>query len=69
MAGINAFLILPVATLHLAMIAGRIGMEAFMPDTQLKQGGQSLSAAGEAISKIKAIVCLHASHPNAFTST
>ena len=68
-AGIKSFLVFPVAAFHLAVVAGRIGTNQLVPDTQLhgcgfKQGGQVSYAVGEAIGKLKAVVCLDARHPN-----
>ena len=66
---IETLLILPVATLHLAVVSWRVGTDEFMPDAQLgsgdlKQGGQIPSAVGETIGKLKAIVRLHALYPD-----
>ena len=38
-AGIKAFLILPVATLHLSVMAGRVGAYQFMLNTQADSSG------------------------------
>ena len=72
MAGVKAFLILPVAALHLAVMAWGVGADELMPDTKfggsdLKQGGQIPFAVGEAVSKFKTIVCLDTLDPDAPT--
>ena len=41
-AGIEAFLVLPVAALHLAVVAGRVGADALVPDPQF--GGSGFKA-------------------------
>ena len=68
-AGVKTFLVLSVATLHLTVVSWRLGRDEFMPDAQLgsgnlKQGGEIPSAVGETIGKLKAIVRLHALHPD-----
>ena len=64
---IETLLILPVATLHLAVVSWRVGTDEFMPDAQLgsgdlKQGGQIAPAVGETIGKFKAVIRLDAFH-------
>ena len=72
MAGIEAFLVLPVATFHLAVVTWGVGTDEFMTDTQtgsssLKEGGQIPLAVGKTVGELKAIVGLDAFHPNAPT--
>ena len=69
-AGVKAFLVLPVAALHLAVVARCIGADELVADTQLgsggfKQSGQIPLAVGKTIGKLKAIVSLDAFHPDA----
>ena len=66
-AGIEAFLILTVATLHFTVVARRIGTDKLVADTQLgggglKQGGEIPLAVGETIGKLKAVIRLDAFH-------
>ena len=68
--GIEAFLVLPVATLHLAVVAGSVGADELMSDAQrgsggLKEGRQIPLAVGKAVGKLKAIVGLDALHSDA----
>ena len=68
--GIEALLILPVAALHLAVVAGRIGANELVADTQLsgsglKEGGQIPPAVGETVGEFQAVVGLDALHPDA----
>ena len=65
---IETLLMLPVETLHLAVVSWRVGTDEFMPDAQLssgdlKQGGQIPSAVGKTICEFKVIVCVDAFHP------
>ena len=67
--GIKAFLILPVTAFHLAVVAGRVGTDQLVPDTELggsglKQGRDLPVAARETVGKFKAIVCLDPLHLN-----
>ena len=69
-AGVKAFLVLPVAALYLAVVARRIGADELVADTQLgsgglKQGGQIPLAVGKTVGELKAIVCLDTFHPDA----
>lgn len=69
-AGIKAFLVLPVAALYFAVVSGRIGADELMPDTQLggsgfKQSGDVPVAVRKSVSKLKAIICLDTFHPDA----
>ena len=66
-ARVKAFLVFPVAALHLAVMAGRVGTDELEPDAQrggssLKQGGQIPPAVGKAIGELGAIVSLDAFH-------
>ena len=66
-AGIEAFLVLTVAALHLAVVARRIRPDELVADTQvggggLKQSGEIPLAVGETIGKFKAIIRLDAFH-------
>ena len=47
-AGVKAFLVLPVAALHLAVVARRIGTDELVADTQLGGGGLKQSRADPA---------------------
>ena len=67
---IETLLILPVATLHLAVMSWHVGTNELMPDAQLgsgdlKQGGQIPPAVGKAVSELKTVVRLDAFHSNA----
>ena len=67
MAGIEAFLILAVAALHLAVVARRVGPDQLVPDAQLggsflEQCGQIALAVGEAVGKLETVVRLDALH-------
>ena len=69
-AGIEAFLILPMVALDLSIMTGGIGADELVSDTQrgnggLKQSGQIPSAVGKLVSELKAIVGLDALHPDA----
>lgn len=69
-AGIESLLVLPVAALHLAVVAGCVGADEFVADAQLssgslKQSGQIPLAVGKPVGKLKAIVGLDAFHPDA----
>ena len=62
-AGIEAFLVLAMAALDLAVMARGIRTNELVPNAQfsssfLKQGWQIAFAAGEAIGKLGAVVCL-----------
>ena len=65
MAGIKAFLILAMAALDFVVMARGIRMNELVPNAQLgsslfKQCWQITFAAGEAIGKLGAVVCLNA---------
>ena len=67
MTGVKAFLVLPVAALHLAVVAGRVGTDELVVYTELcsgslKQGGQVMFAVGETIGELKSIVSLDTFH-------
>lgn len=66
-ARVEPFLILAVAALNLAVVARRVRTDQLMPDIQLggrllKQRRQVTLTIGEAIGKLKAVVCLDAFH-------
>ena len=66
-AGIEALLILAVTTLHFTVVAGRVGADKLVADTQvgggsLKQSREIPLAAGETIGKFKAIIRLDTFH-------
>ncbi len=70
MAGVEAFLVFPMAALHFSVVAGRIGTDQLMADTEagggaLKKRGQVLPAVGEAVGELKTVVRLDAFHSNA----
>ena len=65
--GVKALLVLPVATLHLAVVARRVGTDELVADPQLggcglKQGRQIPLAVGEAVGELKSIVSLDTFH-------
>ena len=67
MAGIEAFLILAVAALHLAVVARRVGPDQLVTDAQLggsflEQCGQIALAVGEAVGKLETVVRLDTLH-------
>ena len=67
MAGIEAFLILAVAALHLAVVARRVGPDQLVTDAQLgggflKQRGQIALTVGEAVGKLETVVRLDTLH-------
>ena len=67
MAGIEAFLILAVAALHLAVVARRVGPDQFVTDAQLggsflEQCGQIALAVGEAVGELEAVFRLDTLH-------
>lgn len=66
---IEAFLVFPVAALHLAIMSGCVGADQFMLDAQLSSGflkkGRDIPfAVREAVSKFKAVVRLDTFHPD-----
>ena len=66
-AGIEVFLVLPVAALYLAVVAGRVGTDELVVYTELcsgslKQGGQVSLAAGKMVGELKPVVRLDALH-------
>ena len=68
--GIKALLVLPVAAFRLAIVAGCVGTDELVADTQLsgsgfKEGGQITSAVGKTVGEFKAVVGLDALHPDA----
>ena len=67
MAGIEAFLILAVAALHLAVVARRVGPDQLVTDAQLggsflEQCGQIALAVGETVGELEAVVRLDTLH-------
>ena len=68
--GVKAFMVLPVAALHFAVVAWCVGTDELVADTQLSSGGfkesrQVSAAVGKTIGKFKAIVSLDALHTDA----
>ena len=68
-AGIEAFLVLPVAALHFSVVPWCVGTDELVVYTELcsgslKQGGQVTFAVGETISELKSVVRLDALHPD-----
>ena len=69
-AGVKALLVLPVAALHLAIVAGCVGTNKLMTNIQLggsqfKQSWKIPLAVGETVGKFKAVVRLDALHSDA----
>ena len=67
MAGIEAFLILAMAALHLAVVARRVGPDQLVTDAQfggsfLEQRGQIALAVGEAVGELETVVRLDTLH-------
>ena len=70
MAGIKAFLVLPVAAFHFAIVPRRIGADELVADTELrggafKEGGKVTLGVGETVGEFKPVISLDAFHPNA----
>lgn len=68
--GIKAFLVLPVAALHLAVVARGVGTNELVADTQLCSGNFKQSrdisfAVGKTVGELKAVVGLDALYPDA----
>ena len=66
-AGIEAFLILAVTTLHFTVVAGRVGADELVTDTQLggsdlKQSSEIPLAVGKTVGEFKAVIRLDAFH-------
>ena len=64
---VEPLLILAVAAFHLPVVAGRVGADQLVPDSkprsgQFKPRRQVFFTVGEAVGKLKTIVCLHAFH-------
>ena len=64
MTGVKAFLVLPVAALHLAVVAGRVGADEFVPYAQFRSSGFKESwqiplAVGKAVGEFKTVVGLY----------
>lgn len=69
-AGVKAFLVLPVAAFYFAVVAGRVGADELVPDSQcggsgLKQGRQIAFAVGESVGKLEAVIGLDTFDPDA----
>ena len=67
MAGIEAFLILAVAALDLAVVARRVGPDQLVTDAKLgdsflEQSGQIALAVGETVGKLETVVRLDTLH-------
>lgn len=68
-AGVKAFLVPPVAALHLSVVPGCVGPDQLVPDAQffggpLEEGGEIPPAVGETVGELKAVVRLDALHPD-----
>ena len=64
---IKAFVVFPMAALHLAIMLGRVRTNELMPDFQvgsgfLKKGGDVSFAVGKTVSKFKTVVSLDTFH-------
>ena len=69
-AGVKPFLVLPVAAFRLAVVAGCIRTDEFVPDAwfsggSFKQGGKVPLAVGKAVGELKTVIRLDALHPDA----
>ena len=69
-AGVKALLVLPVAALHLAIVAGCVGTNKLMTNIQLggshfKQSWKIPLAVGETIGEFKSIIGLNALYSDA----
>ena len=69
-AGVKAFLVLPVAALHLAVVAGRVGTDELVADTQfpgcfLEKGRQIALTVEKTVGELKTVVSLDAFHADA----
>ena len=69
---IKAFLVFPVATLHLAIMSGRVRTDQLMLDAQpsggfLKKGGDIPFTVGKTVCKFRAVVSLDTFHSNTST--
>ena len=68
-AGIEAFLVLPVTALYLAVVAGRVGADELVSDAQFSNGGfeesrQILFTVGKTVGELKPVIRLDTLHPN-----
>ena len=68
-AGVKAFLVLPVAVSYFAVVAWRVGADELVSDFQcdssgLKQGRQIVFAVGESVGKLEAVICLDTFDPD-----
>ena len=71
--GVKAFLVLPVASLDLAVMTVCVRTNELMSDTQLgssgfKQGGQITLAVGKTVGELKSIVSLDTLHADTLAS-
>ncbi len=69
-AGVEAFLVLPVAALHLAVVPGRVRPDELVADAQFGSGFLEKSrdiplAVGETVGELKAVVGLDALYTHA----
>ena len=69
-AGVKAFLVLPVAALHFAVVARCIGTDQLVADAKpdsggLEEGGHVPLAVGKTVGELKAVVRLNAFYPDA----
>ena len=72
MVRVKAFLVFPVAALHLAIVSGRVRMDQFVLDAQLhggflKKGLNVLFTVGKTVCKFRAVVSLDTFHSNTST--
>ena len=68
--GVKAFLVLSMASFHLAVVTRRVRTDQLMTDTKLsnsflKQGRDLSLTVGETVGKLKAVVRLDALHSDA----
>ena len=68
---VEALLVLTMAAFHLSIVAGRIGADELVPNSQLsdrclKEGFQIALAAGKTIGELKTVIGLDTLNSNAF---
>ena len=68
---VKALLVLTMAAFHLSIVAGRIGADELVANSQLsgrclKEGSQIALAAGKTIGELKTVIGLNALDSNAF---
>ena len=68
---VETLLVLTMTTFHLSIVAGRIGADELVPNSQLsgrclKESFQVTLAVGETIGKLKTVIGLDTLHSNAF---